>query len=145
MAAELLNYQPEVVVAIKEDRTLQRRMMKRLGPSTQFYSSAKELLTKLTSVETFTAELYVISWNDEWSSWTIRTNDKSDVFNKWLTAQLRLINLLRCNAGIRLRLFIIPYVPNINYPLNKASTYLRKIKEGSDLPDWSVNVIKWEI
>ena len=76
---ELLNYQPEVIAAIEEDRNLRTCMMKRLGPSTQFYSSAEELLTTLTSVETFTTELYVGSWNDGRSSWTIHTNDKSDV------------------------------------------------------------------
>ena len=109
--------------------------MKRLGPSTQFYHSTDELLTTLSSVKTFNANFYLGSWNDGRSIWTICTNDKSDVVNKWLTAQLRLINLLWRNAGIRLGLLEIPDLPNVDYPLNKALAYLRKIHEGSDLPD----------
>ena len=34
LATELLKYQPEIVVAIEEDRTLWTCMIKRLGPST---------------------------------------------------------------------------------------------------------------
>ena len=110
-------------------------MMKRLGPSTQFYSCAEELLTTLTSVKIFTAKLYVGLWNDRRSSWTTPANDKSDVVHNWLMAQLKLINLLRCKARIRLGLLIIPDILNVDYPLNKASVYLQKIQEGSDLPN----------
>ena len=91
LADELLNYQPEVVVAIKEDHTLRTCMIKRLGPSTQFYRSADELLTALNYVDTFTAKLYFGFWNDGRSSWNIRTNDKSDMVNNFLMAQLRMI------------------------------------------------------